>query len=240
MKALSVRNGLAIIAVGCLIASCSSFGTYKLYTGPQRPATETALIEGADSTIIIASCDGVRFSSTSVSVLPGNHTVEMLYSGGGSYSADTSFLEFTAEAGHKYHVDKTLNTGPGRYTPFILDKTTGKQVSRFMIKPGSEQQRLEIVEKSLKEHPREATFWLEKGDLLCKLKRYEEALPCLETALSLKSDQNGGFWSLKSFVLYNLKRYDEALADIDKAIKLRNNENDKKGRETVLKAMKAK
>jgi tetratricopeptide (TPR) repeat protein len=231
-----------LLTLFLLIILCGCSTVHKMYSGPDLPASETATVRGADVTINLVSCDGNKFSANSIIVLPGKHIVEMSFydSVAARYSNDTAFLQFDAEKGHNYIVDKKLNTGYSRYSAFIMDAASGKTVSTNIVKPGGEKERLVVVEKSLKEHPREANFWIEKGDLLVKMKRYNEALPCLETALSLKPDQNGNFWNLKSFVLYQLKRYDEALADIDKAIKIRGNDNDKKGRETVLKAMGAK
>jgi tetratricopeptide (TPR) repeat protein len=194
--------------------------------------------------VIIESCDGKRLSGSvsSVYVLPGEHIIEMSYhTAGVSYSADTSFMKFTAEAGHIYAVDwEQSKTSPGRYNAFITDTGTGKLVSTYMLKPGSEQERFQVVEKSLREHPRNANFWVEKGDLLVKMRRYNEALPALETALSLDSNQGGGFWNIKSFVLHQLGRDEEALADVEKAVKLRGNESDVRGLNMIKKIVEDK
>ena len=236
-KLLFYMEVLAIVASLFLVGS--SFAAPKrMYTGPERPASETALIRGATFEINIESCDGVKVTSSDIAVLPGDHTIEMSFHGVMEYSQDTSFLQFTAEAGHTYLVDKEYphNQPGGWYAPFILDKTTGEKVSQSFIPPSQLEQRLSIIEKSIKGHPQNANFWAEKGIILVKLKRYEEALPAIETALSLKPDLGGGgVWYLKSSVLYELGRYDEALADIEKAIKLRGNDNDNRHRETILK-----
>ncbi len=198
----------------------------KAYTGPERPASETALIKGADSSINIESCDRIKATSMAVIVLPGNHIVEMSFQdimAEGYMSSDTAFLEFNAEAGHIYLVDKRLHTAPGMYTPFIIDKFTGKVVSIPIIKPGTEEQKLALIEKSIMGHPQNTDFWVTKGHLLIKLKRYEEALPALERATALKPDLAEA-WFLKCGVLYELKRYDEAITAVDKAIQLRPNE----------------
>jgi hypothetical protein len=217
---------MAVIA--SLFLTGSSFAAPKrMYTGPELPASQTALVRGADITINLVSCDGAKVTSLEVSVLPGEHTIEMSFSGGGSYSSDTAFLKFTAEAGHTYVVDKDNQTEPGKYFPFILDKTTGKKVSQNFTPSSKLEERLTVVEKWIKEHPQNANYWAQKGNLLNRLKRYSEALSALETAVSLKSD-DGAMWNEKSLALYQLGRHEEALADIEKAIQLRGNDNDRR------------
>ena len=230
-KSLFCVNVLVVIALIFLVGP-SFAAPQRMYSGPEKPASETALVMGATMEINIESCDGVKVSKLEVTVLPGEHTVEMSPRG----STSNAFLKFTADAGHTYIIDveRAKNIQGAFYHPFILDKTTGKRVSQLFIPPSKLEERLEKVDKWTKEHPQSANFWAEKGDLLNKLKRYSEALSALETAVSLKSD-DGAIWNVKSFSLYQLGRYEEALADIEKAIKLRGNDNDKKGKETILK-----
>jgi tetratricopeptide (TPR) repeat protein len=81
---------------------------------------------------------------------------------------------------------------------------------------------LAIVEQSIKEHPQDAISWSEKGDILVRLKRYEEALPALDKAISLNPNLAMA-WARKSWALYEQKRYNDALIAIDRAIQLRPN-----------------
>jgi hypothetical protein len=237
-KFLCCVKVLAVVISAFLLGSCSS--TMKMYSGPERPATETALIRGADATIDIVSCDGTRVTSTAVAVLPGEHRVEVSYSHLGSegYSLlGTIMLRFTAETGHTYIVDKVIHapSSPGMSSMFIIDHVTGKEVSTGMTKPGTEEVRLRLIEISIKEHPNNAEFWASKGYLLGKLKRYEEALPTLERATVLKPDFAEA-WFMKSMVLCELKRYDEALTAVDKAIQLRPNEPAfRQGKQDIMK-----
>ena len=214
---LCLMKVLLVIATVFLTAACS---TTRMYSGPELPASQTALIRGVDTTINIVSCDGRKFSSNDVIVLPGEHTIEMGFSGDGYYSANNSFLRFKAEAGHTYAVGKDLNS-PGRYSaysPFIMDITTGKRVSTRNYLPQSAiEESLILTERSIEQFPRNATYWKDKGGLLVALKRYEEALPAYDMAISLSS-VSAAPWAEKGDVLVRLKRYEEALPALDTAI----------------------
>ncbi len=217
---------LAVIIIASLGGSCST-APMKAYSGPERPASETVLIKGTDTSINIVGCDGVQVNSTTVIVLPGKHTLEASYSeikSEGYYSEGTMVLMFTAEAGHSYLVDKVIHTSsPGMSRMFVIDGASGKEVSTGMIKPGTETTRLAMIENKIKEYPKHAEFWAEKGYLLIKLKRYEEALTSLERATALKPDFVEA-WFYKTGALYELKKYDEAITAVDKLIQLRPNE----------------
>jgi tetratricopeptide (TPR) repeat protein len=210
----------------------------RMYSGPELPESQTALVRGADLSINLVSCDDVKVTSTAITVLPGDHVIEMSYSGSGGYSTNNSFTKFKAEAGHTYVVDKDNFTQPGRYFTFITDITTNKRVSSPADKPKwALEESLFICERNLKGSPRNANFWAEKGDLLIKLNRCEEALSAIDTAISFNANLASN-WSTKSRALYELKRYNEALSSIDRALQLRpGHEPDMRGRETILKAM---
>jgi tetratricopeptide (TPR) repeat protein len=96
---------------------------------------------------------------------------------------------------------------------------------------------LEYAEK-LVESRGEAKDWSEKGRCLNRLKRYDEALECLDKAIEIDSNYARA-WAYQGDVLDDLKRYDEALKSLDKAIAL--DENDKlswHGRGYVLNNLK--
>jgi tetratricopeptide (TPR) repeat protein len=209
-----------------------------MYSGPALPESQTALVRGGNLSINLVSCDGVKVTSLAIMVLPGEHTIEMSYSGFGTYSKNSSFTKFKAEAGHTYVVDKDDYTQSGRYTTFITDITTKKRVSSPAEKPKwALEESLSLCEQHLKYSPRDANVWAEKGDLLIKLNRCEEALSAIDTAISL-NENVASRWSLKSRALYELKQYDEALTAIDRALQLRPGyESDIRGRQTIFKAM---
>jgi hypothetical protein len=214
---LCLVKALCIVVTVFLTGSCS---TTRMYSGPELPASQTALIRGADTTINLVSCDGKKFSSTDVIVLPGEHTIEMGFSGGGSYSLSTTFAKFNAEAGHIYSIDKKLNS-PGRYSAFttiVMDITTGNMVStRFGVPQWALQERLTIIDKSTKDFPQNAQIWVDKGETLVRLGKYDEALPALDRAISINSD-HAGAWATKGWALYELRRYEDALIATDRGI----------------------
>ena len=78
-KLLCCVKVMAVAASIFLVGSCSA--TTRMYPGPERPASETALVRGATTEINIESCDGAKVTSTSVVVLPGDHTIEMSFRG---------------------------------------------------------------------------------------------------------------------------------------------------------------
>ena len=65
----------------------------------------------------------------------------------------------------------------------------------------------------------EAKDWSEKGRCLNKLKRYDEALECLDKAIEIDSNYARG-WAYKGTVFNSIERYEEALVLYDKAIEL--------------------
>ena len=52
--------------------------------------------------------------------------------------------------------------------------------------------------------------WYDKGDILHKLKRYEEAVAAFDRAIEL-DDKNAWAWHEKGQALYDLERYEESL-----------------------------
>lgn len=213
-------------AVASLFLAESVFAAPKrMYTGLERPATETALIRGATSEINIESCDGMKVTSLEITVLPGEHIIEMSFSGPLESSAQNSFLQFTAVAGHTYVVDREdVFSSPGPlYSAFIFDKTTGKRVSKNIIPQSMLEQQLMLIEKALQGHPQHVDFWAGKIIVLARLGRNEEALSAVETAISLIPN-SGELWVLKSVLLYQLKRYSDVSTAIDRATQFLPNE----------------
>jgi len=235
-RLLKLMLMMLLLTTAFLIASCSS--VTQMYSGPEKPTGEIALVRGADASIDIVRCDGVRLSTGAATVLPGEHTVEVTYSelNRGYSLLGTILLAWKAEAGHTYVVDKIIHAAPGMSRMFIIDAETKKEVSRSLLKPGSETERLRMYETKIKEFPQSADFWAYKGYLLVRLQRYEEAMSALDTALNLQPDMADA-WLTRSLAFFQQKRYDESLTAIDKTIQLRGSEEDKKFREGILKKM---
>jgi tetratricopeptide (TPR) repeat protein len=237
IESFCVAKLTIVLAIVFLILSCSTIP--QMYSGPERHASETALVRGADVSIEIIRIDGRKLNSTAASVLPGDHTAEVTYSGQFYYLIGSMILRWKAEAGHTYVVDKLIGTAPGMSSMFIIDLATKKKVSTGLMKPGEEKDRLKMIETSIKQFPQHAEFWAEKGYLLLRLGRFEDAIAALETALNVKPDMADA-WALKSWAFFQQGRYDDSLADIDKTIQFRGNEADKKAREEILKKMEEK
>jgi hypothetical protein len=112
----------------------------KGYDGPEFPAHTTAIVESgvyAD----IESCDGIKLGSfqNKVTVLPGNHIVELMFhtqSMGDtvSYSREAAFVTFNAEAGHIYvaYADMIGNSG---WVARIKEKLTDENIVQSGVLP---------------------------------------------------------------------------------------------------------
>jgi hypothetical protein len=106
-EGLCLVKVLFIVAIAFLTGSCSS--TMRMYSGPELPASQTALVRAGDIGVDLVSCDGKKITSSEIIILPGEHTIEMsFYQREVGYSADTALMDFTAEAGHVYMVNKIL------------------------------------------------------------------------------------------------------------------------------------
>ena len=64
-----------------------------------------------------------------------------------------------------------------------------------------------------------------KGDSLRLLGRFEEAVPCFDSAIKYSDEENAQYYNLKAISLVNLKRFDEALDAYDKAIEIEPDED---------------
>lgn len=220
----------------------SSFGApQQMYAGPRRAANESALIRGATKEVNIESCDGVKVTSLEISVLPGEHVLEMSYVGSISYSTENSFKKFSVEAGHTYTMDWTQGQAPASYTVVVKDITTGKMVNAtgwYDRKIAA--QRAETWRRKTKEFPQDGNAWGSLGDMLLILEKYEESLAAFESCISIFPNSPLG-WRKKSEALLGLKRNDEALTAIEKAIQFRPGDDEfKQFKENIIKAMSRK
>jgi hypothetical protein len=209
---------IIIFTLTLFLVACSS--TMKMYSGPDLPPSETAIVRCGNISVNIVSCDNRKVTANTLTLLPGEHIVEMSFANkyANSYSSDTAFLKFNARAGRTYSVDYILQGN--KYNPFIEDVNTKEKVSSSYLPISKTQERLTVVNRWIEQHPREDGNWREKGELLITLERYEEALSAFDVAQSLKPDQNASFWNLKGLALYRLKRYSEALPMIEKTLQL--------------------
>ncbi|HOJ78650.1 MAG TPA: tetratricopeptide repeat protein [Bacillota bacterium] len=77
---------------------------------------------------------------------------------------------------------------------------------------------IEYADNQIKTHPENSLAWNNKAVCLEKLKRYQEALACIEKALEL--DENELFLSNKGNILRELGEYDQAMECYNKALEL--------------------
>jgi hypothetical protein len=183
---LCLAKVLVVVTTVFLTGSCSS--TMRMYSGPELPASQTALVRGADISINLVSCDGRKITSSDVVILPGDHTIEMsFYQREVGYSIDTALMDFAAEAGHVYIVEKLMGGG-NMYGAIIIDRDSRQKVSRNERSSRTPEQSLELYTKYIKEAPRWPGTWVQRGDLLITMKRYKDALSDYEKALSLTKD----------------------------------------------------
>lgn len=233
---ISYVSGKLLFAAATVFFMVSCSTTTQMYSGPARPASETAVIRGVDRSISIVRCDGTKVASNAASVLPGSHTVETTFQDDFVYMNGTTLLGWKAEPGHTYTIhNKQHMDRPGIWVSmFIIDLANGKEVSTSLYKPGEERERLQLMEQKIKEMPSDGYLWLTKSYYLIRLQRHSEAMQALDTAINLQPN-NVDAWSLKSLALFQQAQYEGSLTAINKAIQLQNRESDKKAREEILK-----
>jgi serine/threonine protein kinase/Flp pilus assembly protein TadD len=79
---------------------------------------------------------------------------------------------------------------------------------------------LAAYDKELADKPENEAAWVDRGNVLIKLRRPENALISYEQALKIKPDSYLA-WQSKGNALFPLGRYDEALEAFDKALQIR-------------------
>lgn len=120
----------------------------------------------------------------------------------------------------------------------IFDKLLGKgrkegktaeELHAFALQQTkSPEEALEYLTKALEINPKAADIWLDRGNVLDILKRYEDAMHCYDETLKVDSG-NYKAWANKGNLLLKLKRYDEAIECYDKALEI--DPNDKVAKE---------
>lgn len=110
------------------------------YSGPQRGVHEVAILSNTSANfkpvigsaaILILSIDGSKKGfagsaidkSVEVEVLPGDHTVEVMYYTPRTYSIANKTIKFNASAGHRYFIDPNVSHQSKTWNPIIRDVT---------------------------------------------------------------------------------------------------------------------
>lgn len=166
-KLTCFKFGLIMLSIS-LVISCSS--TQRMYSGSELPAAEIAHVRSAGMGIFIERCDGKQVFASEVTVLPGDHSIEMSFTDRlfNTVSGNNAVMYFTAEAGRTYVVDKVYGDG-NTYRMTITDVSTNKQVGRYQQTPN----RVETFR-----------YWLNRGDAFLAKKKYGDALSDYSAALS--------------------------------------------------------
>ena len=128
------------------VAGCLNTGTAQLYSGPKRPASETATVFATPGLACpeIRSVNGIRLDSKrNAELLPGEKIIEVYCREvlvrdpvGGWYGHE--FLRLIVNAGHDYELRaKTEGSGrafsyDSRCTMWIVDKATNRKVSELI------------------------------------------------------------------------------------------------------------
>jgi serine/threonine protein kinase len=83
---------------------------------------------------------------------------------------------------------------------------------------------LSVYDRAIRMNPKQVEAWYDKGLMLMDLQRYQEALPCLETASQPDMDGDAFLmeqvWWKKAFTLAKLYRDTEAVAAYDRALQI--------------------
>lgn len=88
---------------------------------------------------------------------------------------------------------------------------------------GEEENALKCYRKALEINPNDFDTWLNMGNVLTDLNRYDDALECLNSAIKLADEANYESAKMrcnKGLVLGKLRRYNEAIEIIDEALEI--------------------
>jgi len=108
MKVKSILS-IFILSAILILWGCGP-GTYRMYSGPQLPKSQVALLRW-DSVINVILVDGKLVPRCSrIELSPGEHNVQVAYSSSGFRSRHDQLINFTAKAGHRYRISHSIDT----------------------------------------------------------------------------------------------------------------------------------
>jgi len=111
---MKFKSILSIYSLSALLIlwGCGS-GTYRMYSGPRLPKSQVALLEW-DSVINVILIDGKLVPRcSSIELFPGDHNVQIGYSGSGFRSRQDRLINFAAEGGHRYRIRQSIVSNSG-------------------------------------------------------------------------------------------------------------------------------
>jgi hypothetical protein len=140
---MNLRRFSAVASAFALSLSFTGCATrISLYDGPQRPETQIALLpwDEAHEDIHITRIDNRRISGSkpTIELLPGYHTLEIVYTPAKAVRSYPVQIRFRAEAGHSYVFSaKTLGGNVdgsgvwgGKYQVYVYDLIGAREVAR--------------------------------------------------------------------------------------------------------------
>jgi hypothetical protein len=102
---MKVKSILCIfILLTILILWGCGRSTYRMYPGPRLPKSQVAFLQW-DSAINVISVDGKFIPRCNrIEMFPGDHNVQVGYSGTGFRSRQDRLINFSVEPGHRYRI----------------------------------------------------------------------------------------------------------------------------------------
>ncbi|MEQ1859159.1 MAG: hypothetical protein ABMA13_04425 [Chthoniobacteraceae bacterium] len=130
---------LPVLFIATLLGGCAS--SIPVYSGPRRSAGQVAVLpqDEAQRQIRILSVDGRRISRRAdLELLPGSHTVEVIYRPPSVVRSYPVSLRFNAVAGHRYVMTAKMLQGAvdgsglwgGKYQVLLYDLNGVREVAR--------------------------------------------------------------------------------------------------------------
>jgi hypothetical protein len=139
---MKLRNLLlpALFVFSVSLSGCAT--RIATYPGPTRLDSEIAVLpwDSAQEEIHVVSIDGRRITASrpNLEMLPGQHTLEVMYRPAQTIHSYPVKIHFTAQAGHRYGLSAKVVGGKvtdegvwgGKYDVALFDLNTAREVAR--------------------------------------------------------------------------------------------------------------
>jgi hypothetical protein len=109
-----------------MVISLLGCATTRMYPGPSLPPDQVAFIQCLEPGVIFIAIDGQKNNDVNsfiayrpLEILPGEHTIALLYGAEGKQSARPATVTFTAKAGARYLIKS--NADGMRWAPSIAE-----------------------------------------------------------------------------------------------------------------------
>ncbi len=101
---------VGFLSVLIILWGCGS-GTFRMYSGPRLPRSQVAFLQWDSAVNVILVDDKLIPRCSRIELFPGDHNVQVGYSSSGFRSRRDRLVHFTAEAGHKYRISHSIDSG---------------------------------------------------------------------------------------------------------------------------------